>query len=369
MVRLRIECTSPNGVVKTDNIYTYYYCPGEAKKINVNINHEILKAHEIENPIAIDGSYAGIVTIKSRSASIQKLNVGSILPLLNIYGEDNRIKEFDFPEDPDSIETEYILATKDDCDLGERAWISLSDPSSGRAHGLIFNSNKGITEGEEDGVQVKAYEIQNVKLPGLEADSGTLICTRNAYEKNGEHSTILSEGFNANFDVEFISFEKGGYTRIDSESEIFQTLIKDVPFIREDDSDGDAEEEKYSLTAYVHFAPSIPLGPLLSAALGKPFPYISAEIYKDNNKKASGSVGRLSVKAVDFNLEGLNLIQKIIFVFNLFDLKNASFFKKIRFPDLKTGKYVVKIFKENPFFLKERQYIGEAIVELKNDKK
>jgi hypothetical protein len=369
MVRMRIECISPRGDVKTDNIYTYYYCPGETKRICVNTNHEVIKTHEIEDPTAIDGAYAGIVTIKSRSASIEKMNVGNILPLLSIYGEDSRIKEFNFPQDPDSVETEYILTAKDDCDLGERAWACLSDPSSGRAHALIFNSNIGLVEGKEDGIQAKAFVIQNIKLPGLEADSGTIICARNAYEKGREHNTVLSKGFNANFDVKFISFEKGGHTQIDSESQVFQTLVKDVPLFRRNESERNGEEARYSLTTYVHFAPSMPLGSLLSAALGRPFSYIYAEIYKNDNLRASGSVGRLSLKAVDFNLDGMNLLQKIGFVLGLFDLKNASFFKKIKFPDLEAGTYVVKIFRENPFFAKERQYIGCAIVELKNDDK
>lgn len=208
MVRVRIEGISPQGEFKTDNIYTYYYCPSETKKIYVNAYHEVIKTPEIKDSIAIDGSYAGIVTIKSRSASIEKMNVGDILPLLSIYGEDNIIKDFNFPKDPDSVKPEYILTTEDDCDLGEKAWVCLSDPSSGRAHGLIFNSNSGLVEGKDDGIQIKAYTVQNVKLPGLEADSGTLLCTRNAYEKVGEQNIILSKGFNVNFNIEFISVEK-----------------------------------------------------------------------------------------------------------------------------------------------------------------
>ena len=368
MVRMRIECISPSGDIKTDNIYTYYYCPSETKKIVVNTNHEVIKTTDIEDPIAIDGSYAGIVTIKSRSASIKKMNVGEILPILNIYGEDNVIKEYNFPKDPDSPETEYILTTEDDCDLGENAWVCLNDPSSGKAHGLIFSSNTGLVKGKEDGIQVKAYAIQNVKLPGLEADSGTFLCTRNAYEKGGVQDTVLSKGFIVNYDVEFISVEKGGYTQIDSESQIFQTLIKGVPIFRGNESEGKkGEKERYSLTTFVHFAPSIPLGSMLSAALGKPFSYIYAEIYKNNYLRSSGSVGRISLGAIDFNLEGMSLLQKIKYFLGLFDWRNTSLFKKIKFPDLEAGIYVVKIYKENPFFAKERQYIGFAIVDLKNN--
>jgi hypothetical protein len=205
-------------------------------------------------------------------------------------------------------------------------------------------------------------------LPGLEANSGTFLCTRNAYEKGGVQDTVLSKGFIVNYDVEFISVEKDGYTQIDSESQIFQTLIKSVPILRGNESDGKkVEKERYSLTTFVHFAPSIPLGSMLSAALGKPFPYIFAEIYKNNYLRSSGSVGRISLGAIDFNLGGMSLFQKIKYFLGLFDWRNASLFKKIKFPDLEAGTYVIKIYKENPFFGKERQYIGFAIVDLKNN--
>jgi len=32
MVRVRLECISPRGDLKSDNIYTYYYNPTNAKK-------------------------------------------------------------------------------------------------------------------------------------------------------------------------------------------------------------------------------------------------------------------------------------------------------------------------------------------------
>jgi hypothetical protein len=48
----------------------------------------------------------------------------------------------------------------------------------------------------------------------------------------------------------------------------------------------------------------------------------------------------------------------------IFDWKNLSLFKKIRFPDLDPGEYLVKIFRENPSFAEQRQYIGFGIVNL-----
>jgi len=367
MVRVRIESISPRGDIKSDNIYTYYYCPTETKSISVNVNHEVLKTHEIEEPSILDGTYAGIVSIKSRSATIEKMNVGEILPSISLYSEDDTIREYFVQSNPDSEKKEEVLSTNTDSDLGKKAWVCLNDPSTGKAHGLIMHSNTGLTAGEEDGVQVKAYVKQNIKLPGLEADTGNLYLLRNSYEKGKEHNTVLSQGFNVNFNVEFITVETEGYEKIDSESEIFQTLIKTTPIFRGNATKEEEEVEKFTLKAYVHLAPSAPLGSLLSAALGKNIPYIYAELYKDNSLKSSGSVGRLSLATMDINLEGKKLLQMIKTAIELFDWRNASFFKKIIFPGLESGIYIVKIFKENPLFTKERQYIGFAIVEIKEE--
>lgn len=370
MVRARIESISLRGDIKTDNIYTYYYCPTETKRLFINVNHEVLKKVNIDEPSVLDGTYAGIVTIKSRSKSIEKMNVGNILPSLNLYDEDETIKEYYVPPDPESIAKELVLSTEDDIDLGSKGWVCLNDPATGKAHGLIMHSNIGLVDGIEDGVQVKAYVQQNIKLPGLEADTGSVYLGRNSYEKGGSHNTVLTQGFNVNFDVEFISDEKGRYERIDSESEIFQTLVKTIPILRENVTDGEEDdEERFFLTTFVHLAPSAPLGSLLSAVLGKNIPYIYAELYKEDSFKSSGSVGRLPLSAIELDLEGKNLFQKLKTVIGLFDWRNASFFKKICFPDLEAGTYIIKVFKENPFFAKERQYIGFTIVELKNDDK
>ncbi|GAG30725.1 unnamed protein product, partial [marine sediment metagenome] len=188
------------------------------------------------------------------------------------------------------------------------------------------------------------------------------------YEKGSSHTTVLPQGFKINFGIGFISDETGGYEIIDSESEIIQTLLKNILIQGENVTDGVAEEKGFALTTFIHLAPSIPMGSLLSAALGKNIPYISAEIYKENEFKSSGTTGRLPLGTIDLDLEG-NIFQKIKTVFGMFDWRNASFFKKIKFPDLEPGTYVVKIFRENRFFGKERQYIGYAIVELQSDEK
>jgi len=369
MAIMRIECKTPKGDLKTDNIYTYYYCPTTTKKISVNVYHEVLKTIDIEKPSILDGTFSGIVSIKSRSATIEKMNAGKILPSLTVFSEDETIEKYLVPSNPDSEIEEVILSTSDDIDLGSKGWISLNEPKTGEAHGLIMDRNLGFGEGEEDGVQIKAYVKQDIKLPGLEAETGNVFLLKNNYEKGGSQKTILNQGYNVNFNIEFISVQNEGYEKIDFESEIFQTLIKKRPILRENITDVDEEEKRrYTITATVHFAPSFPLGSLLSAALGRNFPYIYAELYKDNSFKSSGSVSRLPLGKIELDLEGKNLFQKLKTVIGLFDWRNVSIFKKISFSDLEPGKYIVKIYRENLLFGRERKFIGFEIVELNKDK-
>ena len=56
-------------------------------------------------------------------------------------------------------------------------------------------------------------------------------------------------------------------------------------------------------------------------------------------------------------IENVQILQKIILALGIFDWKNLSLFKKIRFENLEPGKYLVKIYKENPRFGKEKKYI------------
>jgi hypothetical protein len=363
MIRLRVGGISPRGDIQSDNIYTYYYSPTIAKRILVDAHHEILKTINIDDPTTLDGVYGGITSIKSRSASIEKMNVGEILPSVYIYDEENTIQEFSVPQNPESTERELVLSTQDDVELGTKGWVCVGDPGSGKVHGIIFNSNTGIVDGPDDGVQIKVYAIQNIKLPGLEADTGNLQLTRNAYE-NGNHQTVLDQGKIYQYKVEFLTVETGGYTRIDNESVFYQNLIKLVPVLRGNATEREAKKERYTLTVYVHFARSVPLGSLLSAALGKNVSYIYAELYQQDSFRSSGSVGRLSLGSIELNMTGKNLREKLQTIFGIFDWKNLSLFKKIRFPDLDSGEYLVKIFRENPRFAEQRQYIGFGFVNL-----
>ena len=367
MLRFKIEGVSPDGVIKTDNIYTYYYCPTSVKRMDVNVHHEVLETTEIKGDKQRDPTYAALSTFKARSATIEKMNIGDILPSIHFYSDDESIKEYSIPSDPSTEKAEWILSSTDDVNVGGKAWLCMDDPSTGKAHGLVFESNTGFLEGTEDGLQVKASTKQHVKLPGLEADTGDVFATRNSYE-DGKHDTSLPKGMDISFNIEAITFQTEGYEAVDKESEIYQKLIVERPITRGNESTEEEEEtEKYSLTTYVHLAPSFPLGSMLSAVVGKNFSYVSAELYKDNSFASSGSIGRLALAKMDLDFEGKNLIQKVKTVIGLFDWKNASLFKKISFPSLEAGRYLIKVYKENPLFGKERQYVGFTVVDLEGD--
>ncbi len=366
MARIRIEGFAPDNEIKTDNIYTYYYKPTSTKSLNVNVNHEILKKINIEGDEEREGTYASLSTIKARSATIEKMNIGEILPEIHFYSEDEKIKEYSMPVDPNSDPAEWILSTMDDEDLGSKAWMSIDDIKTGLAHGLVFESNNGFIEGINDGIQIKSSIHQHVKLPGLEADSGDLFAVRNAYE-DGQHNLILEEGLNVSFNVEFITFQKGGYESVSKEAELYKLLINNVPLNRGNVSEDDEEEnERYSIAAYLHNAKSFPMGSVLSAALGKNISYITIELYRDNKLASSGSAGKIPID-LNMDFDDTNLIQKIRLIFNIFDWKNISILKKIIFPDLDKGLYILKVYRENPFITKERQYIGFSFVDLIKD--
>ncbi len=365
MVRVRLECKSPKGNILSDNIYTYYYSPSENKKIVVDCYHEILEDINVEEPSMVDGTYGGIVSIKSRSSTIEKMNVGSILPELYVFNEDETINDFSVPQNPSTVEREPIVSTEDDIDLGSAAWVCSNDPEKGLTHGLILDSNKGFTDDDYDGVQVKAWVKENIKLPGLEADTGNLYAARNSYE-NKEHTPNLKKGFTVNYKIVFFTLVNEEIETINEYSDIFQKTAPIIPSLRENITIKDEEEkiERFTLTTFVHMAPSFPLGSLLSAAVGKKLPYIYAELYKENEFKSSGSVSRLALGSVDLDLEGKSLIETIKTVLGIFDFKNSSIFKKIVFPDIEKGTYVVKIFRENTIFSEERKYIGYGILEV-----
>jgi hypothetical protein len=361
MVRFEIEGISPREDLKTSNIYTYYYCPDTIRRIYTDVNHEVLKDIQIDDPSLYDGSYAGLVSLKARSKSIAALNIGEFYPMLALVNENDITVTFKNPLNPRTNIKDFVLTRNDDVDLGKSAWICFYDPIKAKTHGLILNSNKDIVKNSTDGVQVKAWVEENVKLPGLEGGSSNLYIMKNSYEKGSNHEITLSKGHMVNFQSLFVSIEQQEYTVMSYESTIFQEWIKKTSFkdkyIEIDNFD---EGKKYNITTYINFAPSFPFGVLLSATTGKNISFISAELYKEEDFRSAGTVKRIPLHNLDIILQETDLKT----IIGLFDIKNASFSKKIIFPNLEPGKYIIKIYKENSFFSKNKKFIGFKIVDI-----
>ena len=360
MTRVCISALSPEETVKTDNIYTYYYTPApfSTQRLIITQHHSVLETVDITGDQEEDPMYSGLLTFKARSATIDKMNTGEILPLLHFYSEDDIPLEYSMSLDPTTPVHDWFLSTTDDMDLGSHAWISVDDPHTGNAHGLIFDKHVGYAPGELDGLQVKASTKQYVKLPGLEADAGQVIITRNSYERGGEHHTVITPGIQICFQTDFFTTETGGYEAVDQESIFFQQLSPLRPVFPVNLSE-EEKEDRYSLTVFVHGGHSFPLGSVLSAVLGKNFSYLTAELYRDNQLSSSGSIGRFPLsETTDFNFENTTLIEKIQMALGFFDWRNQSLFKKIMFPSIAPGTYILKIYRENPAIWGDRHYIG-----------
>ncbi|MCD6541868.1 MAG: hypothetical protein J7K38_00900 [Thermoplasmata archaeon] len=369
MVRMRIRSKSPEGDVETDNVYTYYYSPTPVKRICVKVNHRVLKTIEVRYNIDRDGSYATLSTFKSRSSSIDKMNVGDILPFLSFYSDDGVRETVDIPKNPSTKETDWIISTDDDKDIGKNAWVCMHEDEPGKLHALVFDSVEGISN-ERDGLQVKMGVKENVKLPGLEADSCSVYVTRDSYDSGTEHDTVIEEGMNISFDAEFVTFEKGTLDDIDRESMIFRSLAEYRSITKESGEEGVAVK-RYNLTVFTLFAHSFPFGSLLSAATGKNFSYIYVEIYRDNSLASSGTASKIPIHMDTSSSEdnkSNNFVEKIKSSIAVFDWKNISFFRKLKVPNLEKGNYLIKVYRENSLF-GGRRFIGFKFVNLSSDKK
>ena len=369
MVKFGIASGASKEDFQTTATYKYYYCPTESKRICVHVKHEALKKSHAYKDSESFGNIAGLQCGSIRSPSIKDLNFGRMFPYLHVYSENKMIQEYELdtnPEyDPSGI---TILSTENDVDLGDKAWTSFDNGESGIAHSIILGSTNIVASGtdERDGVQVQAIEAASPGLLGLEADLISFYFSRNSFEKGLLPDTEVPEDFVVEFDVEFFSTQTGGYKAIDCEASIFQSLLTIRPSYGNKFSGNDGEEGSISLTAFVHTAVSVPMGSTLSLLTGRNISYMSAELYH-NEELISTDIGRrISVNPIP-SFENTRIMDKIKLVLNIFDWRNFSILKKIRFQNLMPGKYLIKIYRESPAFGKERDYIGFQIVELTED--
>jgi hypothetical protein len=363
MVQFGIISTTSRDDAKTTNIYKYYYSPVDLKRICVNVKHEVLKDISVAGGEKVDGEYAFTSGFKTRSEANPFLNTGEILPYIHYYNQDGMVKGVQADTDPKSRDEEWIVSVEDNADLGNYPWVSADSGETGKAHALIFSSNNVVKSGknEQDGIQIKGSQKQEVDIPGLKAYSSGIGCFRNAYSHGGSPDLSIPSDLIVEFDGEFFTTEINSYKDVEKEAVLFQSLVKNRPLPGGNISGGETEGKKYNLTVFTHFAFSFPLGSLISAATGKNFSYTYAELYQNGNLISSAMCSRISL-AGELNLEKITLAG----IIKLFDWKNISFFKKVKFPSLSPGEYVVKI------YIRTRngnKYVGVQTINLKEDTK
>ncbi len=364
--------------LQTTANYKYYHCPTLVQsRIHVHIKHEALKDITLDEVIVLDtntdGTYATLQTQAVKSKTINDLNLGKIYPFLHYNNEIDTLSEIDVDIDPEYIPEDLdirIISLKDDVDLGKNSWVSFDDGETGTAHAIIFYSNDVLKQGnnERNGLQINSYEMDYPHLPGLENNMANIVISRNSYEIDGNFDTIIPQDFIVEFDAEFFTTRNDGYKILDDEAKIFRNLIENKPEYNLDFNNEKDEVEKHTLSINVHQAPSIPMGSSISALFGKNFSFITVEIYKEEEYISSESAVRLPMEAMD-DFDNSRIIKTIIQSIKYFEWRNLSFYKKVIFSDIEESKYVVKIFRENSIFSKHKQYIGFAIVDLKEDTK
>jgi len=254
MVEFRIVSESNSKHLRTNNIYKYYYCPTNEKRISVHVKHQVFEESEVTGIEQVDGRYGVIASVQSKSGRIKKMRFGQILPYIHIFSENNIIKEYKLDTDPEDKTREWIVPYTDDCDLGEDAWISYDEGEKGKAFGIIFSSNKDIVKSgtdERDGIQVTVAEREYLKILGAEIDYAAITFGRNSFEKGQSHDKVIPGDLVVEYDAEFYTSEDRGYKSVALESEYFKKLIR----YREEDKDdsGNGEKDIYTLTVYPHF--------------------------------------------------------------------------------------------------------------------
>ena len=275
MVSCEIVSRSTGDDLRTTAVYTYYYCPTEYKRIHVHITHQALKECVIYPTSNTDGTYGSLQCGGIHSSSIQDLNFGTLYPYLHVFTEHNTVEEYQVETNPDYIAEDpviYFIKTSDDVDVGKNAWVSFDEGTTGSVHALLFGSSSVVKAGEDerDGIQLKVYESDYPHLPGLEYNTAAFQLTRNTYESgDATKDMVIPKGFVASFDAEFFSSPVGGYPLVETEAEIFQALVKLKPTSEANSFSGNNQtQDRYSLTVYVHNAPSVPFGSAFSALTG-----------------------------------------------------------------------------------------------------
>jgi len=354
MVKFGIVSGSADGLLKSTVIYKYYYCPTEDKRIYTHTKHEIIK-YPLPSGDRIDVAYALLISGDIKSSNIDELNFGRIPPYLHFYSDEGRIRTYDIEQYPEGS-WHLVIAEVEDCNLGITPWVSIDDGATGKAHGLIFESNNVIKSGddERDGIELQLYEANYIQLLGVDARLAHLYMKRNNYEEGGQADRALPKDYVIEFDAEFFTTENGGYPTVEKEAIIYQKLVRYQPKHIDNITDDSKPECNYELTIYPiypHLSQPLFLEMGLATFMLKN-PYITVELYRNNSLFTSARANR-------FALDPKTVI----------DWGNISLFRRARFDKLPAGPYLIKIWFENPPFEDERQFIGWQPIDLQEDVK
>jgi len=293
MVAFGIMSESKKGDVQTTAMYKYYYNPLDDKRLNVHVKHEMMKNVTVQGIDNVDGRFGSIISLKARSATVNALNFGEIYPYLDFYGISDKIEEYQMDQNPSTKDREWIISYKDDADLGKEAWLSYGEGKQGVANAVLFASNEGIvTSGtdERDGIQLKAAEKQYFNFLGTEVDYASINFGRNSYQPGYYHDVKIPSNLVVQFDAEVFFSNTGGYTTVQKESYIYQTLAKSRYFSGEEPFE--REQRRYNVTVITHFGGTHFSYPWLANRTGYHLPVMWIELYRDGELIAAGAANR-----------------------------------------------------------------------------
>jgi len=250
MARVALDTASRDGKLETKATYTYYYSPVNEKRVFVRVQHEARESWKGNT------TYAYIAFIKSKSRTIDELNMGNIFPYTHFNGEMG-VEEYAIDTNPESKEFQWIIPSTDNVRLGNPAWISVDNRKD--AYAFIFS--KG-------GLTVSAGVREEVGIPGLEVDGGGVSL--------GEHGSI---GRGTRYDG-VVELFIGEYEHMEREVNAFSSFM---PFRNGFElGEVEREREKHNLTVRVHLRHTIPFSSYLSTLTGLPIPFIEIELWNDH---------------------------------------------------------------------------------------